>query len=164
MHLSARRGYQWIALVLALVASIACARQRETPQGRSSEMGLQLEVVGAPLTVSADSSFVVPVRLRNAGTAAVTLMFTSSCSFTVRILTQDGRDVAQPSALCLSVIREPTLEPGEQIEESVAYTIGEPGSVRLAPGTYRVTPVLMAMSDVQVAVQTARLDVIPARQ
>jgi len=122
-------------------------------------MGLELQVVGDPIVVSAGGSFEVVVRLRNVGSAPVTLMFPSSCSFSIAISAADGRELARSEAICLTVIREPTLGPGEVLEDSVAYTLGEPGVVRLAPGVYRLTPVLLATSSPSVAVRSARLEV-----
>jgi hypothetical protein len=112
-----------------------------------------------PVVATAGASFVVPVRLRNVSAAPVPLMFLSSCSFRVAIATEDGRELARPEAFCLSVIREPTLEPGAVLEDSVAYTMGEPGVVPLAPGAYRVTPVLLSVNQHPVEVRSARLEV-----
>jgi hypothetical protein len=86
-------------------------------------------------------------------------MFTSSCSFRVAISSSDGRELARPVALCLSVIREPILEPGDVIEGSVDYTVGEPGVVPLASGEYRVTPILLAISSHEVGVRSSKLEV-----
>ena len=70
--------------------------------------------------------------------------------------------MARPGSFCLSVIREPTLEPGEVLEGSVEYTMGEPGVVTLAPGVYRVTPILLSISDQEVRVRSSRLEVRPS--
>ena len=126
-------------------------------------MTLELQVVGDPIIASAGASFVVPVRLRNVGSKPETLMFNSSCSFQVAIATLDGRELARPDPICLSVIREPTLDPGEALQNSVAYTMGEPGVVPLAPGVYRITPILLAISKHAVGTQTVRLEIRSAK-
>lgn len=120
-------------------------------------MPLELHIVGDSVVVDADSSFTVPVRLRNTGTAPVTLMFMSACSFDISVTNAAGEELARPTPLCLSVIREPTLEPGEIMEDSVAYTIGEPGVARLAPGEYVLIPGLLAMSEGRPTVRNTRL-------
>ncbi len=125
----------------------------------SSSAPLQLEVVGDAITAAAGASFTVLVRLRNVGRTPVELMFTSSCSFGIVIATSDGRELSRPEALCLSVIREPTLASGEVLDGSVEYTLGEPGVVSLARGAYRITPRLLSISDVAVTARSARLDV-----
>jgi hypothetical protein len=161
------RGLRLLALMLGAGVLTPCNRVREVPDVRrstvkpatASNATLELQVVYDPIVVSAGRSFVVPVRLRNVTGAPVTLMFLSSCSFRLAIATASGRVVAQPGSLCLSVIREPTLKPGDVLDDSVTYTIGEPGVVPLEPGTYRVIPVLLSVSAQPVAVREARLEV-----
>jgi hypothetical protein len=153
-------GAQAVAIALSASILLACTRVRESPKGEEeATMGLELEVVGDPIVASTGASFAVPVRMRNVGRASEALMFTNSCSFRIAIATLDGRELARPDALCLSVIREPTLEPGEVLEDTIRYTLGEPGVVSLPPGEYRVTPSLLAISSHSVRVKPARLEV-----
>lgn len=140
-------------------AAKRAAARAGLPSVSESAMVLEVSVAGDSLVVPADSSFTVTVRLRNASQAPVDLMFTSSCSFELSIATEDGREVAHPQMLCLSVIREPTLAPGEVFEDQVPYALGEPGAVRLAPGVYRLTPVLLAATDAPTRVRPVRLEV-----
>lgn len=161
------RGLRVFALLMGAGWLVACTGVRETPEARSGTMPpavgssavLELQVASDPVVATAGASFLVPVRLRNVSAEPVPLMFLSSCSFRVVIATEDGRELARPEAFCLSVIREPTLEPGAVLEDSVAYTMGEPGVVPLAPGAYRVTPVLLSVNQHAVDVRSARLDV-----
>ncbi len=153
-----------LPLVL-LTGTVACAQQppakRETNTG--PRMPLELQIMSDSVVVDADASFTVPVRLRNTGTAPITLMFTSACSFELIVTNAAGDELARPTPLCLSVIREPTLEPGEVMEDSVAYTIGEPGAVRLAPGEYVLTPGLLATAEGRPTVRNTRL-IVRARR
>ncbi len=163
------------ALLCGTMVAVGCTRVRDGAEVRTEDRKesvtakvsgataeqapLELTIPSDPVVATAGASFQVPVRLRNVGSAPIMLMFRSSCSFGVAVESADGRDVARPEAICLQVIREPTLEPGGVMEDSVSYVMGEPGVVRLEPGSYRLIPVLKAMGGVSVRVQSSRLEV-----
>jgi len=123
-----------------------------------------VEATELVVTVSADRSSVsagqnlqITVTATNNSSSSRALQFSSACLTDFEFLNSSGQVVGRSQQICLQVLTQKTLMPGESLSSSHIWTRGPTGFPQLSPGTYQLRGVLLTS---QTTIQSPSIPIV----
>ena len=141
--------------IALLVLALGCSAPGVETTVEATE--LMVTVSADHSSVSAGQDLQITVTATNNASSPRALQFSSACLTDFEFLNSSGQVVGRSQQLCLQVLTQKTLMPGESLSSSHTWTRGPTGFPQLTPGTYQLRGVLLTSPS---AIQSTSIPIV----